>query len=44
LPSVITFGVSMMNAILRPLMSVPPTSPSRMWNASVARQKSYVAP
>jgi hypothetical protein len=39
-----TFGVSMIAATLRPPMSVPSTSPSRMSNTSVARQKSYVAP
>jgi hypothetical protein len=43
-PSVITFGVSMITTALSPATSVPSTSPSRTWKASVARQKSYVAP
>ena len=43
-PSVITFGVSAIIATLRPPMSVPSTSPSRMLNTRVTRQKSYVAP
>ena len=40
LPSVMTFGVSMIVTTLRPRTSVPSTSPSRMSKASVARQKS----
>ena len=44
MPSVITFGVSMMATTERPATSVPSIAPSRMSKASVARQKSYVAP
>jgi hypothetical protein len=40
LPSVITFGVSMITTTFRPAMSVPSISPSWMSKASVARQKS----
>ena len=43
-PSVITFGVSMITTALSPATSEPSISPSRTWKASVARQKSYVAP
>ena len=34
----------MITATFSPPTSVPSISPSRMWKASVARQKSYVAP
>jgi hypothetical protein len=40
LPSVMTFGVSMLVTTRRPRTSVPSTSPSRMSKARVARQKS----
>jgi hypothetical protein len=40
LPSVMTFGVSMITTTFRPETSVPSISPSRMSKASVARQKS----
>src|SRR5712691_9783784 len=44
LPSVMTFGVSAIAATLRPLMSVPSTSPLVMLKTRVTRQRSYVAP
>src|ERR1700736_72338 len=44
LPSVITFGVSTTAATVRPLTSVPSTSPSRTLNTRTTLQRSYVAP
>ena len=43
-PSLITFGVSAMAATVRPLMSVPSTSPLWTLNTSVTLQRSFVAP
>ena len=40
LPSVMTFGVSAIIATVRPLMSVPSTSPLRTLKTNVTRQKS----
>ena len=42
-PSIIIAGVSNMTTKVRPLTSTPSTSPESTWNASAARQKSFVA-
>src|SRR6188472_2650688 len=44
LPSLITFGVSATAATVRPLTSVPSTSPSLTLNTSTTLQRSFVAP
>src|SRR5262249_855265 len=44
LPSVMTFGVSATAATVRPLTSVPSTSPFLTWNTRTTLQRSYVAP
>ena len=44
LPSVITFGVSATAATVRPLTSVPSTSPSLTLKTSTTLQQSCVAP
>lgn len=43
-PSLITFGVSATAATVRPLTSIPSTSPSLTLNTKVTLQRSWVAP